>query len=61
VTKNTKDTNCDNISILEDTIPFKRLIIPEIKEILKTFEEIINNIYKKITNQIEDTIKKAFE
>ena len=61
VTKNTKDTNCDNISILEDTIPFKRLIIPEIKEILKTFEEIINNIYKKITNKIEDTIKKAFE
>lgn len=61
MTKNTKDTNCDNISILEDTIPFKRLIIPEIKEILKTFEEIINNIYKKITNKIEDTIKKAFE
>lgn len=46
---------------MEDTIPFKRLIIPEIKEILKTFEEIINNIYKKITNKIEDTIKKAFE
>ena len=60
VTKNTIDTNSDNISILEDDIPFKRLIIPEIKEILKIFEEIIDNIFKKITNKIEETIKKTF-
>ena len=60
VTKNTNDTNCDNISIVEDTIPFKRLIKPEIEDILKIFEEIINKIFIKITNTIEETIKKTF-
>ena len=59
VTKNTIDTNSDNISILEDDIPFKRLIILEIKEILKIFEDIIDKIFKKITNKIEETIKKT--
>ena len=61
VTCSIKMSNYDNISILEDTIPFKRLIIPKIKEILRIFEEIIIKIYKKINNKIEDSIKKSFE
>ena len=60
VTENIIQTNSDKISILEDEIPFQLLITPKIKEILKIFEEIIQNIYKKIINRIEKDINNSF-
>lgn len=60
VTNNIKMTNCDQITILEDKIPFKLLITPKIKDILKIFEEIINNIYKLIKEKIGLSISECF-
>jgi len=60
VTNNIKMTNIDQITILEDKIPFQLLITPKIKEILKIFEEVINNIYRLIKEKIGLTINSNF-
>lgn len=60
VTNNIKMTNIDQITILEDKIPFQLLITPKIKEILHIFEEIINNIYKLIKEKIGFSINECF-
>ena len=60
VTNNIKMTNIDQITILEDKIPFQLLITPKIKEILKIFEEVINNIYRLIKEKIGLTINSSF-
>ena len=60
VTNNIKMTNIDQITILEDKIPFQLLITPKIKDILKTFEEVINNIYKLIKENIGISINNCF-
>jgi hypothetical protein len=41
VTNYIKMKNSEQISILEDNIPFQTLITPKIKEILKIFDDII--------------------
>ena len=61
VTNNIKQTNSDNITILKDTTPFQDLITPKITQILSIFEEIIINIYKKISDKIREIIKSSFE
>ncbi len=60
VTNSIKMTNIDQITILEDKIPFELLITPKIKDILKIFEEIINNIYKLIKEKIGISINNCF-
>ena len=60
ITKNIEQTNSDKISIIEDEVPFHFIIIPKLKEILSIFEEIIRNIYDKITNKIKEYISDSF-
>ena len=60
VTNNVKQINSDNITIREDEIPFKLLIVPKLKEILDVFEEVIDSIFRKIKSKIEEYLKNAF-
>ena len=60
VTNNIKQLNSDSIKIREDEIPFQPLITPKIKEILNTFEEVIDSIYRKIKAKIEEYIRNSF-
>ena len=60
VTNNIRQINSDNITILEDKVPFDLLIIPKLKDILNTFEEVIDIIYQKIKIKIEEFIRKSF-
>lgn len=60
ITENIKQINSDKITILEDDIPFKLLIIPKIKEFLDIFKDIISQIYEKIIKTIKSHIDISF-
>lgn len=55
-----KQVSSDNLSILRDTIPFKPLLIPKIKELLSDFTFIINDIYDYLTKNINSIISETF-
>ena len=60
VTNNIIQSNSDNISILEDIIPFSNLLKPKIKEILSDFEPTIGEIFDYMVNNIKPIINESF-
>ena len=58
VTNNIIQSNADNISILEDIIPFSNLLKPKIKEILSDFEPTIGEIFDYMINNINPIINE---
>ena len=60
VTHNIIQSSVDNISILEDKVPFNQLIKPKIINILSDFETTILDIFDYMTNQIYSLIDNAF-
>ena len=60
VTKCIQQTNSDNITILEDEIPFQHMISDKIQEILEVFKKVIESTYIKINSQIDEYLKNSF-
>jgi len=60
VTNNTIQINADSIATLEDTVPFQKLIKPELISILDGLDNVISEVYIYMKNEIDSIIDDSF-